>query len=297
MPYPEHLHRYTSKEIYSIVPNLRDIGSVDESLRKYRLYRGSQVYDESVLETLQLNSLIDLRRSKACGCCKPGSFEDLKFSRIQSNNDKLLLDGSCVERKSDQPIKVYKICMLPKRLKLWILLQVPRQVKYKLLQALCKRSNPDEVMAPAVADPDKLGFRKLYIAMLEKCRRAIRQIMTLCADESNYPMLIHCVHGKDRTGLIIMLLLMLCGVEREAIVEDYARSEKELSVHKTAKKLNIQDYLLEEKVICADQEYIRGAINHIETKYGSAQQYLLKIGVGQDTIQKIISNLRQQQTS
>lgn len=28
-------------------------------------------------------------------------------------------------------------------------------------------------------------------------------------------MLVHCIHGKDRTGLVVMLLLLLCGVAHE----------------------------------------------------------------------------------
>jgi protein tyrosine/serine phosphatase len=35
------------------------------------------------------------------------------------------------------------------------------------------------------------------------------------------PALVHCAHGKDRTGVIIMLLMMVCGVPHENIVDDY----------------------------------------------------------------------------
>ena len=41
--------------------------------------------------------------------------------------------------------------------------------------------------------------------------RALR----LFANAANYPILVHCIHGKDRTGLIIMLLLMLADVPDE----------------------------------------------------------------------------------
>lgn len=33
--------------------------------------------------------------------------------------------------------------------------------------------------------------------------------------EENFPVMIHCTHGKDRTGVIIMLLLLLCNVPTE----------------------------------------------------------------------------------
>lgn len=37
------------------------------------------------------------------------------------------------------------------------------------------------------------------------------------ANPHSYPVLVHCVHGKDRTGLVVMLLLMLAGVSKKVI--------------------------------------------------------------------------------
>ena len=47
----------------------------------------------------------------------------------------------------------------------------------------------------------------------------------LLSHEENLPVLIHCVYGKDRTGLLVALILDCIGVEREAIAMDYASSE------------------------------------------------------------------------
>ena len=33
--------------------------------------------------------------------------------------------------------------------------------------------------------------------------------------DNAFPCVIHCTHGKDRTGVIIMLLLLLCDVPTE----------------------------------------------------------------------------------
>ncbi len=46
------------------------------------------------------------------------------------------------------------------------------------------------------------------------------------------------MHGKDRTGLIAMLLLGLCGVEEPAIVRDYALSEARLKAGRSAGRLS-----------------------------------------------------------
>ncbi|PLB36336.1 putative tyrosine/serine protein phosphatase [Aspergillus candidus] len=49
-------------------------------------------------------------------------------------------------------------------------------------------------------------------------------------DESVYPLLIHCTQGKDRTGLIVLLCLLLVAdvVPEDAMAADYVRSEPEL---------------------------------------------------------------------
>jgi len=39
------------------------------------------------------------------------------------------------------------------------------------------------------------------------------------------PMMIHCTAGKDRTGVVIALLLSLLGVPHETILADYAKSD------------------------------------------------------------------------
>lgn len=33
--------------------------------------------------------------------------------------------------------------------------------------------------------------------------------------DSSLPLMVHCIHGKDRTGLFVMLVALLCGLEEE----------------------------------------------------------------------------------
>lgn len=47
--------------------------------------------------------------------------------------------------------------------------------------------------------------------------------MRVFAKHRTLPALVHCAHGKDRTGVVIMLLLMACDVPHEAIVQDYVQ--------------------------------------------------------------------------
>ena len=69
------------------------------------------------------------------------------------------------------------------------------------------------VMAPAVADPLLMGYKALYRTMLEDSKRGIARAVRVFAAPDAFPVLVHCIHGKDRTGLVIALLLMLCDVD------------------------------------------------------------------------------------
>jgi len=57
--------------------------------------------------------------------------------------------------------------LLPPRLKLAIFWTVPARYKWATLRAAASCHDPQEVMAPAVADPQALGLAKLYRLMLD----------------------------------------------------------------------------------------------------------------------------------
>ncbi len=46
--------------------------------------------------------------------------------------------------------------------------------------------------------------------------------------ELKYPVLIHCLSGKDRTGIVIATILFIVGIEREVIKEEYLLSDGEV---------------------------------------------------------------------
>ena len=48
-----------------------------------------------------------------------------------------------------------------------------------------------------------------------QAHKPIAASLRLFADADNFPILVHCVHGKDRTGLIAMLLLGLLDVDSQ----------------------------------------------------------------------------------
>ncbi len=45
-----------------------------------------------------------------------------------------------------------------------------------------------------------------------------------------FPILVHCLSGKDRTGIVIAAILLIIGIQKEIIIEEYLLSEGEVKV-------------------------------------------------------------------
>ncbi|MGM7678808.1 tyrosine-protein phosphatase [Microbacterium sp. A94] len=83
---------------------------------------------------------------------------------------------------------------------------------------------------PAHFDVPTLG--DLYTQMLAGSADAFVQIARLIVAEkgsSASAVLVHCTAGKDRTGLATALMLDAGGVERAAVIDDYAASQNNLA--------------------------------------------------------------------
>ncbi len=55
-------------------------------------------------------------------------------------------------------------------------------------------------------------------------KESIRAMFADLADESRYPMYLHCTHGVDRSGTLTYLLLGVLGVPEERLMEEYRLS-------------------------------------------------------------------------
>jgi protein-tyrosine phosphatase len=64
-----------------------------------------------------------------------------------------------------------------------------------------------------------------YLWMLGQAGPAIGAALELLADPESYPAVVYCAAGKDRTGVLIAIVLELLGVGRDQIAGDYARSD------------------------------------------------------------------------
>ncbi|MCJ1461263.1 hypothetical protein MMC28_011645 [Mycoblastus sanguinarius] len=137
-----------------------------------------------------------------------------------------------------------------------------------------------EVMAPR-------GLIGLGIDSLDYGTAEIKDIFALLADTSNYPMLIHCTQGKDRTGLIVILLLLMLEVPLEAINVDYTASEEELLPEMEERMREMRQVGLGEEFAGCPHGFVEAMRKHVEEKYGGVGGYLKKVGVDEEMQRRI----------
>ena len=128
----------------------------------------------------------------------------------------------------------------------------------------------------------KRGLIGLGIDTLEFSGKEIHEAFNTLINTSSYPVLIHCTQGKDRTGLLILLLLLLCGVPIQSITQDYMMSEAELEPEKAERIQEIKSIGLDESFAGCPPNFVPSVVSHINDHYGGIASYLSGIGVSAD---------------
>ncbi len=136
-------------------------------------------------------------------------------------------------------------------------------------------------------------------------QRAVHRVITLLAD--GRPMITHCFAGKDRTGFTVALVLESVGIDRDAIMADYLRSNEAVaplrarilemieSRYKDEMLPDGMSYIearLTDEVLGVREEYLDAARKSIEERYGSLGGYLRDAGVNESDVEKLRAHLR-----
>jgi protein-tyrosine phosphatase len=146
-----------------------------------------------------------------------------------------------------------------------------------------------KVLAPTM---NGMGLVGLAISSLDVCTKEVKQVFDFLGDESNWPTLVHCTQGKDRTGLIVQLLLFLLHVDVSAINADYMLSGPELEGERKERVEEISKIGLGEEFAVCSPGVVTKVHEHIQEKYGSVEEYLVGAGVEAETVERIKRILR-----
>jgi len=123
----------------------------------------------------------------------------------------------------------------------------------------------------------------LYCQILETCQEQMQQVLQFMASGGIFPCMVHCTIGKDRTGLIIALLLSICNVPASTIVSDYALSEQYVAPFFDLRRAQLaqdgSDIQSLEWLTTALPETMLTTLAYLDERYGSVQAYLRAIGI------------------
>jgi protein-tyrosine phosphatase len=137
----------------------------------------------------------------------------------------------------------------------------------------------------------------LRFPTLPGAQRAVRQVVSLLAEER--PVITHCFAGKDRTGFTVATVLEAVGVDRDAILADFLRSNDAVprlreeilqSVRErtdTDEEVTFAEARLTDAVLGVQEDYLDAARQSIVDHYGSLQSYLDAAGVAATDIAKV----------
>ena len=154
-----------------------------------------------------------------------------------------------------------------------------------------------------------------YEPLLESTIPLYKPIFEHFRDDSSSPIIFHCSLGKDRTGIITILLLLLCKVDPLMVAQESALSKKgvealrpEMQHFFTAKTIDrdAEQYIENNKprpdwmlakdgvdnLLSIDSNAVLSAVTLLRDKYGGAEAYLTdKVGLSAADLTAIRNNL------
>jgi protein-tyrosine phosphatase len=133
----------------------------------------------------------------------------------------------------------------------------------------------------------------VYLRFLEHCRPSFVRAVEAVATAPG-PVVVHCLGGKDRTGLVAAILLRLAGVPIDVIVEDYALSEVRLEPRHRRWLADAQDEAERariERISATPGEAMRAVLDALDRRYSGVERYLLDGGLSPEALEAARSRL------
>ena len=143
------------------------------------------------------------------------------------------------------------------------------------------------------------GFVQAYHDILLSAPQAYGKIFRHLANTDPKPCLVNCTAGKDRTGVLIALLLSILNVPVDDIADEYALTDLGLAERKPifVERL-LQNPALNgnregvQYMVSSRKENMDAALNMIDESFGGAECYVKqKCSLSDDDIGQIRKNL------
>lgn len=95
----------------------------------------------------------------------------------------------------------------------------------------------------------------------------------------------HCTAGKDRTGVVAAIILMLCGADRKDIVDNYVIS-REYNKERLRAFLEAHPEV-DRNIVLANEKSMNGFIDLFTRRFGSVENYFTELGLSREHAEMI----------
>lgn len=159
--------------------------------------------------------------------------------------------------------------------------------------------NP-EVLVEMATDAEycRHYMAEYYLQILDELRRGcLRELAGRLGERQNLPVFVHCTGGKDRTGLVAAVVLLVLGATREVVISDDVRSAESWDLNRLMGwmrgALDSSTQPMEEAVqyLQARPEYLTETLDFLLAEYGSVEAYWESAGVDRTALERLRSTL------
>jgi protein-tyrosine phosphatase len=149
----------------------------------------------------------------------------------------------------------------------------------------------------AEGEDDAATFlERAYLAMLDEGEERLAEAMVKLADPGALPAVFHCAAGKDRTGMLAMLLLGSLDVLDEYIVADYSLTEAGMQrMREWAQREQPEIY---QRIAAgpaifsaAVPEAMQRMLGHVRQEHGSVLGFVTALGVPTSAVERLRADL------
>ena len=143
-----------------------------------------------------------------------------------------------------------------------------------------------EAIAEAAGEP-AAATQAVYLEFLERFRENFGTAIAEVAAAPAGGVLVHCQGGKDRTGLVVALLLRLSGVGLDEIAADYALSADNLAPRHDpwiAEAADDAERARRRRMSATPAQAMHGVLVELERRYGGVREFLLAAGASEQDL-------------
>lgn len=151
-----------------------------------------------------------------------------------------------------------------------------------------------------VPDPDRFAMTPgmlgtQYVEIAQNAAPQIGRALRVLATAGTLPAVVHCAAGKDRTGVLIAVLLRLLGTDDEVIVADYTLSSQAMG---RLRQSLIARYPEGREVIEGADELFSAAptnisrfLDWVDDEFGSTEAFAASAGAGPEVVSALRTQL------